>query len=58
VNEVLTTNRVVLLGPNVDRFENDLASYLEENVQVATVRVGTSAIRLALKDRIYFSYNN
>lgn len=48
VNEAFDTNWVAPLGPNVNGFEKDLENYLGENVFVAALSSGTSAIHLAL----------
>lgn len=48
VEEAFATNWVATLGPNVDGFEASIASYLQEDVHVAAVASGTSAIHLAL----------
>jgi dTDP-4-amino-4,6-dideoxygalactose transaminase len=48
VDEAFATNWVAPLGPNVDGFENDLATYLGDNVKVAALSSGTAAIHLAL----------
>lgn len=48
VNEAFDTNWVAPLGPNVDNFEKDLASFVGENVHVAALSSGTAAIHLAL----------
>jgi dTDP-4-amino-4,6-dideoxygalactose transaminase len=48
VNEAFDTNWIAPLGPNVDGFEEDLANYLKEDVQVAATNSGTSALHLAL----------
>ncbi|WP_335964304.1 aminotransferase class I/II-fold pyridoxal phosphate-dependent enzyme [Galbibacter sp. PAP.153] len=48
VAEAFSTNWVAPLGPNVDAFEEAIALYLKEDVHVAAVASGTSAIHLAL----------
>ena len=48
VNEAFDTNWVAPLGPNVDNFEKDLATFVGNNVHVAALSSGTSAIHLAL----------
>ena|SRR5882672_11005313 len=48
VNETFATNWIAPLGPNVDGFETDIASYLGEGVHVAVLSSGTAAIHLAL----------
>nr|WP_278965126.1 aminotransferase class I/II-fold pyridoxal phosphate-dependent enzyme [Phocaeicola coprocola] len=52
IHEAFLTNWVVPLGPNVDRFENDLAAWLGEKsaspLHVVALSSGTAAIHLAL----------
>jgi dTDP-4-amino-4,6-dideoxygalactose transaminase len=48
VNEAFDTNWVAPVGPNVNGFENDIASYLDSNSHVAVVSSGTAALHLAL----------
>ncbi|OIQ23513.1 MAG: pyridoxal phosphate-dependent aminotransferase [Lacinutrix sp. MedPE-SW] len=48
IKEAFDTNWIAPLGPNVSGFENDLESYLNQNVHVACLASGTSAIHLAL----------
>lgn len=52
IHEAFLTNWVVPLGPNVDRFENDLAAWLGEKsaspLHVVALISGTAAIHLAL----------
>lgn len=48
VQEAFDTNWVAPLGPNVNGFEIDLETYLEENVYVAALSSGTAALHLAL----------
>jgi len=48
VNEAFDTNWIAPLGPNVNGFEDDLATYLKEDVHVAATNTGTAALHLAL----------
>ena len=48
VDEAFDTNWIAPLGPNVDGLENDLATYLDEDMHVAVLSSGTAAIHLAL----------
>jgi len=48
VNEAFDTNWIAPLGPNVDGFEGDIATYLREDVHVAATNTGTAALHLAL----------
>ena len=48
VDEAFAENWVAPLGPNVDGFEKDIASYLNNDVHVAALSSGTAAIHLAL----------
>ena len=48
VNEAFDTNWVSPLGPNVTGFENDLKTYLKEDVHIAALSSGTAALHLAL----------
>lgn len=48
VNEAFDTNWIAPLGPNVTEFEESLASYLGEGVEVAALSSGTAALHLAL----------
>lgn len=48
VNEAFDTNWVAPLGPHVDGLEQDLAQFVGNQVQVAALSTGTSAIHLAL----------
>lgn len=48
VTETFDSNWVAPLGPNVDGFEKDLASFLDEGTQVAVLCAGTAALHLAL----------
>ena len=52
VNEAFDANWVAPLGPNVDGFENDIESFLNADVKVATLSAGTAALHLALIGRI------
>jgi pyridoxal phosphate-dependent aminotransferase EpsN len=61
INEAFDTNWIAPLGPNVDEFEREIASYLNIN-GAAAVSSGTAAIHLALrllgvkpKDKIFCS---
>ncbi|WP_420489806.1 aminotransferase class I/II-fold pyridoxal phosphate-dependent enzyme [Neobacillus drentensis] len=47
IHEAIDTNWIAPLGPNVDAFENEIASYVGVNEAVA-VSSGTAAIHLAL----------
>lgn len=47
INEAFSTNWIAPIGPNVDAFEKELASYLGVK-HVAAVSSGTAAIHLAL----------
>lgn len=49
VNEAFKTNWVAPLGPNVDKFEEALQSYINNDVHVAALSTGTGAIHLALE---------
>jgi len=49
VKEAFDTNWVAPLGPNVDGFEKDLQSYLDNHTYVAALNSGTSALHLGLK---------
>ncbi|TPN89105.1 DegT/DnrJ/EryC1/StrS family aminotransferase [Aquimarina algicola] len=49
VQEAFDTNWVAPLGPNVDGFENDIQTYLQNNVHVAALSSGTAALHLGLK---------
>ncbi|WP_178985247.1 DegT/DnrJ/EryC1/StrS family aminotransferase [Winogradskyella helgolandensis] len=46
--EAFDTNWVAPLGPNVNGFENDIQSYLNEDKHVAALASGTSALHLSL----------
>jgi len=48
VKEAFDTNWVAPLGPNVNGFENDLKSYLGNNVEVGVLSSGTAALHLGL----------
>lgn len=48
IKEAFDTNWVAPLGPNVNGFENDLQSYLNEDRYVAALASGTSALHLSL----------
>ena len=48
IQEAFDTNWVVPLGPNVDGFEKDLASFLGEEKHVVALSSGTAAIHLGL----------
>ncbi len=48
VQEAFDTNWVAPLGPNVDGFENDLKSFLQEDCHVAVLSSGTAALHLGL----------
>jgi dTDP-4-amino-4,6-dideoxygalactose transaminase len=48
VAEAFDTNWVAPLGPNVNGFEENIASYLEHGTHVAALSSGTSALHLAL----------
>ena len=46
VKEAFDTNWVAPLGPNVNGFENDLQTYLNNEKHVAVLSSGTAAIHL------------
>jgi len=48
INQAFEENWISPLGPNVNGFENDLELFLGENVHVAALMSGTSAIHIAL----------
>lgn len=48
VQEAFDTNWIAPLGPHVNGFEQGLATYLGEGVQVAALSAGTAALHLAL----------
>ncbi len=49
VKEAFDTNWVAPLGPNVDGFEKDLESYLDNDVHAAALSSGTASLHLGLK---------
>lgn len=48
IKEAFAENWVAPLGPNVNQFEKDLKGYLSQDVEVAALSSGTSALHLAL----------
>ena len=48
VKEAFDTNWVAPLGPNVTGFEQDLETFLDDNVHVAALSSGTAALHLGL----------
>lgn len=48
IHEAFEQNWVAPLGPNVNSFEDDLKTYLNENIEVAALSAGTAALHLAL----------
>ncbi|MFK7833408.1 MAG: DegT/DnrJ/EryC1/StrS family aminotransferase [Winogradskyella sp.] len=48
IKEAFDSNWVAPLGPNVNGFESDLETYLKEDVHVAALASGTSALHLCL----------
>ncbi len=48
VKEAFDTNWVAPLGPNVNGLEQDIASFLKEDVHVAALSSGTAALHLGL----------
>lgn len=48
VEEAFASNWVAPLGPNVNGFEADLKSYLDQEVEVAALSSGTAALHLGL----------
>jgi len=48
VHEAFDTNWVAPLGPNVDGFEKDIATFLDDNIHAAALSSGTAALHLAL----------
>jgi len=48
INEAFSSNWIAPLGPNVNGFEQDIQSYLSQDVYTACLSSGTSAIHLAL----------
>lgn len=49
IQEAFDTNWIAPLGPNVDRFEEEVAAYLGDQVHTAALSSGTAAIHLAVK---------
>jgi dTDP-4-amino-4,6-dideoxygalactose transaminase len=49
VKEAFDTNWVAPLGPNVNGFETDISTYLNQQVHAAVLTSGTAAIHLALR---------
>lgn len=49
IEQAFNTNWIAPLGPNVTGFEESLENYLGDQVKVALLNSGTSAIHLALK---------
>ncbi len=49
VKEAFDTNWVAPLGPNVDGFEKDIESYLENGMYAAALSSGTASLHLGLK---------
>jgi dTDP-4-amino-4,6-dideoxygalactose transaminase len=48
IDEAFSSNWIAPLGPNVTGFENDIASYLSNEVHVGVLSSGTAAIHLGL----------
>ena len=48
VHEAFDANWVAPLGPNVNGFEQDIETYLKQDVKVAALSAGTAALHLAL----------
>lgn len=48
IQEAFDTNWVAPLGPNVQGFEKDIETYLNQDVHVAALSAGTAAIHLGL----------
>ncbi len=48
VNDAIRKNQVTTYGENVNNFQNDLENYLNNDVYIACLSSGTSAIHLAL----------
>lgn len=48
IQEAFDTNWVVPLGPNVDAFEKDLQTFLQEDKHLVALSSGTAALHLAL----------
>ncbi len=49
VQQAFDTNWIAPLGPNVDGFEEDIATYVGNDVNVACLSTGTASIHLGLK---------
>ena len=49
VKEAFDTNWIAPLGPNVTRFEKDIAAFLNNDMNVAALSSGTGAIHLGLQ---------
>jgi len=49
VKKAFEKNWIAPLGPNVNGFESDLASYLQQSTHVAALSSGTAALHLGLK---------
>lgn len=49
VKKAFEENWIAPLGPNVNGFESDLASYLQQSTHVAALSSGTAALHLGLK---------
>ena len=49
VNKAFEENWIAPLGPNVNGFEADLSSYLQQDTHVAVLSSGTAALHLGLK---------
>lgn len=48
INQAFETNWIAPLGPNVNGFERDLESFLNQKTKVAALSSGTAALHLAL----------
>ncbi|MFZ4671082.1 MAG: DegT/DnrJ/EryC1/StrS family aminotransferase [Flavobacterium sp.] len=48
IDEAFSSNWIAPLGPNVTGFENDIASYLSNEVHVGVLSSGTAALHLGL----------
>lgn len=48
IHEAFDANWVAPLGPNVNGFENDIETFLGEDVKIAALSAGTAALHLAL----------
>lgn len=48
IHEAFDANWVAPLGPNVNGFEDDIRTYLKQDVYVAALSAGTAALHLAL----------